>query len=531
MTTIDIDHNTAATNNVEQKGRLEYRNPCDLALELNIRDAANLDKEFLASVAEHGVLSPIVAVEDNDGVVRVRAGQRRALAAREAGLAEVPVYIRRDHDTADDPTVARVSQQMVENDHRLALTDAQRAAGVQQLLDTGLSITKAAKKLAVPTVVVKNAKTVARSQTATEALNGGQLSLTEAAVLAELDIDADPAAVDELVGHAGTGAFAHAAERIRRERESEKAYRSEAARWTEAGYTVLEAEPSWSDQSCVRLDRLYTPEGEPATQADIRDPAAWAVLLIEGIEYRDTATGEPVDGDTVDWDAAYGGDVEDGYRDPATVTENSVFTPEWFCLDTEAAGLTFHPLVAGQTDAQDAAGSDAEQQQREQAKSRERRKVLKLNKLGRAAASVRHDFISTLLARKTSPKGAAVFIAQCLAADPGLLEQHGGRKQATDMLGANPAKALADDKTSDNRAQVIVLALVLGALAARCPKDAWRGVGSAGWTYSTHRCGAATLLRFLADNGYTLAEVEQVIVGETTADQLFDQHDTARGEE
>ena len=77
--------------------------------------------------------------------------------------------------------------------------------------------------------------------------------------------------------------------------------------------------------------------------------------------------------------------------------------------------------------------------------------VLKLNKLGQAAASVRHDFITTLLARKTSPKGAAVFIAQCLAADPGLLEQHGGRKQATDMLGANPAKSLDDDNISDNR--------------------------------------------------------------------------------
>ena len=274
VTTIDIDHNTAANNNAELKGRLEYRNPCDLALELNIRDAANLDKEFLASVAEHGVLTPIIAVEDDDGVVRVRAGQRRALAAREAGLAEVPVYIRRDECGGGEATVARVSAQMVENDHRLALTDAQRATGVQQLLDTGLSVTKTAKKLAVSTAIVKNAKTVAGSATASSALNGGQLSLTEAAVLAELELDADPAAVDELVGHAGTGAFAHAAERIRRERESEKAYRSEVARWTEAGYTVLDEEPSYNDQTRVRIDRLRTPEGEPATEADIKDPAA-----------------------------------------------------------------------------------------------------------------------------------------------------------------------------------------------------------------------------------------------------------------
>jgi hypothetical protein len=42
---------------------------------------------------------------------------------------------------------------------------------------------------------------------------------------------------------------------------------------------------------------------------------------------------------------------------------------------------------------------------------RERRKVIALNRLGDAALHVRRDFVSKLLTRKTSPKGAAIFVA------------------------------------------------------------------------------------------------------------------------
>ena len=53
----------------------------------------------------------------------------------------------------------------------------------------------------------------------------------------------------------------------------------------------------------------------------------------------------------------------------------------------------------------------------------------------------------------------------------------------------------------------------------------WRSTGSAfawrgsGWG---HYVGAAELLRFLADNGYPLADIERVILGEQTADALYD---------
>jgi ParB family chromosome partitioning protein len=79
-------------------------------------------------------------------VVRVRAGQRRTLAAREPGLATIPVYVRQVTD-GDEKTqvVERVAEQIVENDQRQALTDAQRVRGIQQMLDAGVPVTKVAK--------------------------------------------------------------------------------------------------------------------------------------------------------------------------------------------------------------------------------------------------------------------------------------------------------------------------------------------------------------------------------------------------
>jgi ParB family chromosome partitioning protein len=111
-----------------------------------LRDDADLDAQFVASIKEHGGLTPITAVRSQDGTVWVRAGQRRTLAAREANLSSVPVYVR--PATASDEAgqvVEPVSEQIVENDQRRQLTDAQRALGIQQMIDAGMSVTKVAK--------------------------------------------------------------------------------------------------------------------------------------------------------------------------------------------------------------------------------------------------------------------------------------------------------------------------------------------------------------------------------------------------
>jgi ParB-like nuclease family protein len=116
----------------------------------NVRNVADIKSEFIATIKEHGVLEPIVAVQASDGRVLVRMGQRRTLAAREAGLTSVPVYVRpcsEGDDTAQ--LVERVTEQIVENDHREKITEAQRAGGIQQLLDAGVSVTKVTEKVLI----------------------------------------------------------------------------------------------------------------------------------------------------------------------------------------------------------------------------------------------------------------------------------------------------------------------------------------------------------------------------------------------
>jgi ParB family chromosome partitioning protein len=491
----------------------------------------------VASVKEHGVLNPIAAMRGEDGVVRVRAGQRRTLAAREAGLTTVPVYVRA-HCPGDESTqvVERVSEQIVENDQRHALTEAQRARGIQQMLDAGASVTKVAKKLAIARDTVKSVATAAGSQAAMDALDSGQLSLAEAAVLSEFDDD--PEAIDRLLDVAGTNRFDHRVAEIRRERESQKAYEQAAASFAEQGYTVVDDLPAYGDTSCVELRYLCTADGAPATEEAITNPAHWAVCLTEADGYVDNETGEGVDYTDIDWRSRFSGTVEEGKRDPNAVTEITVWEADWLCLDYAAAGLTLNAQLASRVEAlarQDAHGDsgsggggedqdvDARLAAQAETERRERRKVIALNKLGEAAQDVRRQFITEkVLARKTAPKGAAMFVAHCITRDVRLIEEYHGGEVAAELLGVADLAAVHEmvadlPATGDNRAQVITLALVLGALEARTGKDAWRGMAGYG-----RFVGPAELLRFLSDNGYPLAEVERVVIGEQTADDLYE---------
>ena len=172
--------------NTSVPGVLEHLNPNDIEVEANVRTEASLTKQFIASIKEQGVLVPVVAVREG-GKVKVRAGQRRTLAAREAGLTSIPVYIA---DT-DLDTATRLSQQIVENDQRMSLTSVDRVKGIQQLLDTGLSMTKVAKRLSVSPERVKQSKAVSQSEAAMDALGSVAVSLSEAAAIAEFEGDDD----------------------------------------------------------------------------------------------------------------------------------------------------------------------------------------------------------------------------------------------------------------------------------------------------------------------------------------------------
>ena len=246
------------------------------------------------------MLVPLTAIRRPDGVVEVRNGQRRTMAARKAGLSTVPVYVlaATAADTAAE-TIDRIVHQIVTNDQKQDLSNAQRARGIQQMIDAGLTAQKVAKKLSVAKDTVKAAEAAAKSRVALEALESQQITLTEAAVLTEFEQDGAEA-VDRLVAVAGTPQFDHVVSQLRSERASAQALAEATAHYTERGFTILDAGDRWGwklDRVPLRHLQRDGDDGEPNEGVDdtvITDPQHWAVRLEECVEYVD-ADGNVVD--------------------------------------------------------------------------------------------------------------------------------------------------------------------------------------------------------------------------------------------
>jgi ParB family chromosome partitioning protein len=114
-------------------------------------DEAEL-RELADSIAEHGIIQPIIAADNGDGSYIIIAGERRTRAARLAGLAEIPAIIR---DYTDQK---RLEISLIENIQRSDLNPIEEAAAYKNLMDfSGLSQDEVALK------VGKNRSTVANA--------------------------------------------------------------------------------------------------------------------------------------------------------------------------------------------------------------------------------------------------------------------------------------------------------------------------------------------------------------------------------
>lgn len=114
-----------------------------------------------------------------------------------------------------------------------------------------------------------------------------------------------------------------------------------AVQQPERGFAILEHRPGWGDTSMVLLRYLRTPDSQEATVDAVTDPSQWSVHLVEETYYSDSATGEPVDEDEIDWSTEHHPQREpdEGLRHAATVVERPVWQPEYYCLDPQACGL------------------------------------------------------------------------------------------------------------------------------------------------------------------------------------------------
>ena len=254
--------------------------PRSLLVDVNIRTDAQLDKAFIASIKDLGVLVPITAVRTAAGEVRVRFGHRRTLAAIEAELATVPVEIVGDEATDDAAQIERILTQHAENAHRAALTSSEQLGVVEQLSAFGMSAAQIAKRTKIKRGSVDASLAVASSELAKAATDRYEfLTLEQAAAVAEFDNDPD--AVTELVVAAQHGrGFDHLVQRLREDRADQVLIDAKVAELLTAGITIIDR-PMWTDaaKDLETIARRADAEITPESHADCPGHAAYVEVV------------------------------------------------------------------------------------------------------------------------------------------------------------------------------------------------------------------------------------------------------------
>ena len=259
------NHNTIdATATAEAV--LEHVDPTVLVVDANVRTEASVDRAFVASITERGVIQPVLATRDSAGTLHVRDGQRRTLAAREAELATIPVYVVASDAEGDAEVIERITDQLIANEHRTDLTATQRAAAAPQFIELGVSRTKVAKTTRLgSTKAVDAAVAVASSEAGINGLAWG-LTIEQAAILAQFEDSGDTEAVEALSKAASEGRFDHKAAELAANATERAAIRAVTAPLVEDGYTVLDARPWPYSSGYTSLGNLvHVATGEAVT--------------------------------------------------------------------------------------------------------------------------------------------------------------------------------------------------------------------------------------------------------------------------
>jgi ParB family chromosome partitioning protein len=470
--------------------------PRSLLLDRNIRTDARLDPDFVASIRELGVLVPLIAVRTPTGEVRVRFGHRRTLAAIKAGLDTVPVEVVGDEAADAAGHIERILAQHAENAHRAALSPSETVEVVAQLSAFGVKAGEITKKTRIAKQDVKAALAIAKSDVARDTANRLHISLGQAAVIAEFEDD--PEAVEELIDRAERNwGFDRRADALRRTRAEKARQAAAAAAFTnETGVPVIER-PRWgATEGPVRLSELAH-DGEQLTSEPHASCPGHAAFLED------------------DWQLKGGVDEASDEADDDDDNYQQVWEPVYVCTDPQANGHEVtRPARAGR-------GAPLSEEQKDQQKA-ERKKVLANNKAWRTAETVRREWLTAFLARKTAPKGTLRYLLVELADGgyqlrEGMQSQHGLARVLLGLPEPKPewtrdqgegdelADALAT--ATDARAQVIALGLVLGAYEATLGVHTWRNPSERDGRY----------LAKLAEWGHELSEVEQVVADRATA--------------
>lgn len=454
--------------------------PGELLLDRNLRRDEALDRAFLDSLKQNGVLVPIVAVETDEGELRVRYGHRRTAGAVKVGLLTVPVLVVGPED--DDET-DRIVGQWVENEQRRGLTVNDRVAAVSQLAAFGLPAGDIAKRTSASRADVDAAIAVGESKVAAKvAARHTYLTLDQALVIAEMDDD--KTVVKELLDAAkkGTG-FEHLAQRKRDDRERAAAVAAEQAKLVEAGIEVLTEAPKGGGAvrplHNLRSLRAKANAWAPLTPAEHKKCPHRAALVRAG------------------W--------------------NGVVDTTHYCLDYVGGGHTL--ISVGQSGPEKPDTPEAVE-----AAKVERRRIREENAAWKSATTVRVGFVvDRLLARVAMPKTAAAYVATEVAAGEVSTQLGvGGDKvhvPAARYLGLmKPAPEGGDDKgylevvaRGRYAADALIDAVPVEKDPLRVALAVYAAAIESEITTKLTRRAWGRYLTFLASAGYDLSEVELTV--------------------
>ncbi|WP_307041790.1 ParB/RepB/Spo0J family partition protein [Agromyces ramosus] len=442
------------TTSIGTGSRVEHVHPDAILIEDNIREAVHLDDGFVASIREHGVIQPVLAVRNTDGTLSVRDGQRRTLGARAAGISSIPAYVV---DAGDDRAL-RIIQQIIANDQRAAITEAERVEAFHQLALEGLSVAAIAKRTGHSKDRIKASVTIAASNTATEALANSAVTLDAALLLAEFDGDHDATAYLLDVATDRPHQLVHAAQRLRDDRARSAIVARAVAALHEQG-TPTAVEGDEYQRLTALTDAADDAETRPELDVHAHGGCDGHAVLV-----------------TAPWN---------GSGDPILTpvcTQPDKHRQRW-------AGSVRQPQSGPMTEEQKA----------------ERREVIASNKAWDSAETVRREWLTTLLSRKTLPKDATQFAARVAATSGADLDK--GRALAHTFLGAEAptsfhGNALPSLASAQAKAGHVLLALALAAVEQGTGRHTWR---------NPHDGLTRDYFTRIAAWGYTLSDIEQTV--------------------
>lgn len=502
--TAEQDDPAPATVDTGGAGGLEILmvDPGTLVVGANTRADAGLDKAFVGSIRDRGVREPIICRRDPGGRLVVRKGQRRTLAAVQAGRDLVPVVVEpEDVDGETARAVDRIIDQLEENQHRAGIGQADEVAAHQQLLDLGLTAGQIARRTHTRTARIKATIAVGSSPLATKMLMKYHLTLEQAAAVADFDDDEDTVAALVEAAQLSEGRFDHVLQRARDTREEARLREKLTRELTAAGARVIDTpDRDPRHRGCRKLAELRpTPRTKPGTALSEAKHAA--------------CPGH------VAW-------LENTWRPDERVIA------VYGCEDYTAHGHAERYAEPGHTAAPATGGGAVRSGAMSEQERTERREVIANNKAWLSATRVRMQWLRQFLARKNAPKDALTWIAVTLAEGGhdirrAMEDQHSTARGLLGLTDPEPTAGTglgdrwyrgcgrphpigaAAQTASTGRASVLILAMLLAGLEAGTSKDTWRRPDSDTRNYFTA----------LKTWGYELSDVEQLVLTGGTAEE------------